>query len=609
MSEPTPKPSNADIVGLLQAGDAAAAERAARARTDQDPSDSQGLVLLAISLSMLSRFQEAADIYRKLTEVEPEETSHYHNLGTSLRETGDLAGAEEKYRQGLSINPYDPPALASLGTLRWQQGDAVETRQLMQAAFQLDQGLPEARIYGALAAHECADTETAKQLLQGSEDWPYLGHVFEPDLATALMQVERTDDAEQRLRNLMAHPEASGVARLRLASQLERVNRIEEAEALLADAQLGPEDREEELGLRAALAQRGGKHQEAVTLYRSMLESAGKKATKAPAWFALAKACDSMKDVAGAMEALTTAHDIQMAQAAKLVPELMAADSNPLSITSYPVNKDAHERWIVDPSAPSAQDSPIFIVGFPRSGTTLLEQMLDAHPGLRSMDERAFLQDVIARMQESGERQYPEDLDKLEAEDLETLRKTYWNCVRNVVDLKPGERLVDKNPLNILRLPMIHRIFPNARIVLALRHPCDVILSNYMQSFRAPAFQVLCSTLDRLSRGYANAMDFWVRHVALFKPAVLELRYEDLLEDVVAQTRRIAEHLELSDAKALEKFQEHARAKGFISTPSYAQVVEPLNKKAVGRWQRYREYLEPVLPALEPAMKRWGYES
>jgi hypothetical protein len=104
-------------------------------------------------------------------------------------------------------------------------------------------------------------------------------------------------------------------------------------------------------------------------------------------------------------------------------------------------------------------------------------------------------------------------------------------------------------------------------------------------------------------------MDFWVRHVALFNPAVLELRYEDLLDDVAAQTRRIAEHLELSDATALEKFQAHARAKGFISTPSYAQVVEPLNKKAVGRWERYREYLEPVLPTLEPAMKRWGYES
>ena len=151
--------------------------------------------------------------------------------------------------------------------------------------------------------------------------------------------------------------------------------------------------------------------------------------------------------------------------------------------------------------------------------------------------------------------------------------------------------------------------FPNSRFILALRHPCDVLLSNYMQSFRAPAFQVLCSSFERLARGYNDAMEFWVRHAALFKPAAIELRYEDLLEDFVAQTRRISEHLGLNDVDALRGFQAKARAKGFISTPSYSQVVEPLNKKAVGRWRRYREYLEPVIPALAPAMKRWNYEA
>ena len=192
---------------------------------------------------------------------------------------------------------------------------------------------------------------------------------------------------------------------------------------------------------------------------------------------------------------------------------------------------------------------------------------------------------------------------------MKELRETYWKCAVDIVDLKLGERLVDKNPLNLMRLPMIHRIFPNARIILALRHPCDVLLSNYMQCFRAPAFQVLCSSFERLSRGYARAMDFWIRHAELFNPTVLELRYEDLLDDVEKQTRRIAHHLDLDDAAVLQQFQNAARTKGFISTPSYSQVVEPLNKKAVGRWHRYHQFLEPVLPRLKPAMERWGYEA
>jgi tetratricopeptide (TPR) repeat protein len=421
------------------------------------------------------------------------------------------------------------------------------------------------------------------------------------------MQLERGNDAEARLRRLMERPEGQGIARLRLAGQLERVNRLDEAQALLDEAIVDPTDRDEEVSLRAALAARNGDHAQAIGYYRSMLDAASDGVTKAPQWFALAKAYDACKDAKGAMEALSTAHALQMRHAGRLVPNLLAPVANPLSIIDYPVDADSHKLWKVDANAPSVQASPIFVVGFPRSGTTLLEQMLDAHPGLRSMDERAFLQNVIARMQSSGRLRYPDDLDQLDGAALDELRATYWECVEEVIRLEAGERLVDKNPLNLLRLPIIHRIFPNARIVLALRHPCDVILSNYMQAFRAPGFQVLCSSLDRLARGYANAMEFWVRHVAVFEPAVLELRYEDLLDDVTTQTGRIAAHLELSDAAALERFQEHARAKGYISTPSYAQVIQPLNTKAVGRWQRYREYLEPVLPRLEPAMQRWGY--
>ncbi len=609
MSEPSVEHSSASIVALLQGGRAMDAESAARARLEARSEDTEALLLLAIALGMQDRTTETIELHRRLTELQPNEPAYHNNLGSALRETGDLAGAEQAHRRALAIDPGDAGALSNLGLLRWQQGDAVETREFMLAACRIDPGLPEPRIYGALACHECADNETAERLVADHAQWPYLGPILESDLATALMDVDRIDEAEQRLRSMLARPESEGIARLRLASLLERVNRLDEAEELLGALAPNPLDRDEELGVRAALAARRGRSDEAVSLYRNALESGDEGVSKAQRWFALGKACDAAGDASGAMQAFATGHALQMRHAARLVPELADPASEPLSITNYPVDASAHARWIDDPHAPAAAASPIFIVGFPRSGTTLLEQMLDAHPGLRAMDERAFLQDVIAKMQSSGSRQYPDDLDKLSPDDLAGLRATYWHCVKGVLELGPGDRLVDKNPLNLLRLPIIHRIFPNARIVLMLRHPCDVILSNYMQSFRAPAFQVLCSSLDRLARGYANAMQFWNRHAELFRPAVLELRYEDLLDDVVGQTERIARHLDLTDASALERFHEHARAKGFISTPSYAQVVEPLNKKAVGRWQRYREYLQPVLPILDPLMRRWSYDA
>ena len=224
------------------------------------------------------------------------------------------------------------------------------------------------------------------------------------------------------------------------------------------------------------------------------------------------------------------------------------------------------------------------------------------------MDERAFVQDVIDGMARLGFA-YPGDLGRLDSAACAHLRGIYWERVASVVELGPERRLVDKNPLNILRLPMLLRLFPKASVILVLRHPMDVVLSCYMQSFRAPAFQILCSSLHRLARGYVNAMQFWLRHVDVLQPRILELRYEDLVDNPAMHARALGDFLGLVDVSPMLRFDEHARKKGFISTPSYAQVVEPLNKKAVGRWQRYREHLEPVIPVLKPIMDHWGYSA
>ena len=142
-------------------------------------------------------------------------------------------------------------------------------------------------------------------------------------------------------------------------------------------------------------------------------------------------------------------------------------------------------------------ESPVFIVAYPRSGTTLLEHTLDAHPGLRTMDEQPFIQSALEQLTGPGV-QYPERLAALTHEQLDRARQHYWSLVASRVRLEPGQRLLDKNPLNILRLPAIRRLFPNSPIVLAIRHPCDVMLSCYMQHFRAE-FGWLCRDLETLA--------------------------------------------------------------------------------------------------------------
>jgi len=296
---------------------------------------------------------------------------------------------------------------------------------------------------------------------------------------------------------------------------------------------------------------------------------------------------------------------LQMEKAARLIPELIEADVDPLTLGLDPVTAETRAQWR-DMPAPGFAESPVFIMGFPRSGTTMLEQMLDAVPELKAMDEQPFLQNVIERMRRFG-LAYPEELHLLEAAQCEELRRTYWERVRHVVTLQPGQRLVDKNPLNMLRMPLVNRLFPNARIILALRHPCDVVLSCYMQSFGAPSFNLLCSTLPRLARGYVNAMRGWLTNAAILQPRIFELRHEDLLDDFAGHARRIGEFIGVADTAPMLTFHEHAKRKGYIATPSYAQVTEPVNRKGVDRWRRYRDYMEPILPTLQPIMDHWGY--
>jgi hypothetical protein len=305
------------------------------------------------------------------------------------------------------------------------------------------------------------------------------------------------------------------------------------------------------------------------------------------------------------MNALAESHARQMTLARQAVPELAKPGAPPLYLGTIRVDPQAYAKW-QDYPAPSMLESPIFVVGFPRSGTTMLEQMLDAHPNLQSMDERAYLNNLVEYLSNFGV-EYPKDLDKLSAEQCEELRRVYWNLTAKVAPRKQGQRLVDKNPLHMLRLPLINRLFPNAPIIMALRHPCDVILSNYMQYFTSNSFAVLCSSLERLAQGYVNAMESWIYHADLLKPKVIHSRYEDLLDDFAGNILRIGNFLELEDAAPMARFDQHARDKGFISTPSYTQVVEPPNKKAVDRWRRYHKYFEPVLPILQPIMHHWGY--
>ena len=602
-----PLPSIDEIAQRLQQGNLALAEQSARQYLQAQPSDETALVLLGLSEQMQGKLVQAEQTFHVLTRLYPESSIHWNNLGTVQCAAGRGEVAESAYRKALALDPKNAGALENLGLLYYDRADYAAARFCFLGASELDPSLIVARICGAHACCECTDMANAQRLVVSWWQWTQIDLDQQLLLASVMMRIGHPDTAETILLRALQHSPDKARVQVRLLMHYERLNRVAEAQRLLA--QLPNPQAVRDVGLQneiinayAALAARENNFRKASDLLEPLAQVGQ---PDSDFFFTLARVRDKLEDADGAMDALRLAHARQMEKAVLLAPSVVAPEVDPLTQGLDPISPEQRRQWIAMPTPTFAQ-SPLFIVGFPRSGTTMLEQMLDAVPTLRAMDEQPFFQDVVEHMAGFG-LTYPQDLHRLDAAQCEQLRNVYWNLVRKTVQLEPGQRLVDKNPLNMLRLPLLNRLFPDARIIFALRHPCDVVLSCYMQSFGAPAFMVLCSTLQRLARGYLNAMQGWLRNAEILAPQILQLRYEDLLADFAGNAQRIGDFIGVEDATPMLAFHEHARKKGYIATPSYAQVIEPANTRGVGRWLRYRAHMQPILPILKPIMEHWGY--
>jgi Flp pilus assembly protein TadD len=597
-------PTIDQIAAALESGDPRTAERLCRGQLEKNSNDAALLTLLALSLWQQGSTADALEVYGRLVGLYPEDSLHWRNYATALRSAGDLEAADRAYEVAVRLAPDDAELLELHGLLQMDLGKHLEARSTLLRAFGKSPDSPAIRIHAAKACAACRDSR-ADSLLQPWREWLPLDDYLQPLLAETLVQQGEAEAAMELLEDLLLRRPAELRIGLRLAALYERVNRLDDAQVLLESvaAKVDTRDTQEVMHQRAQLAARRGQYASA----RAILESVGpRNDSDCSHWFALAQACDKTGDTAAAMQALEFAHARQVDELKSVVPHFFEASAEILPGVDTRVGAEDYGRW-PRLHAPESSQSPVFVVGFPRSGTTLLEQMLDSHPDLQSMDERPFFNMLSSQLENSTGIEIPGDLEKLDQRDCDELRKGYLILACGKVPRRWNSRLVDKNPLNMLWLPLIHRMFPKAKIILAIRHPCDVILSCYMQNFRAAVLAVAGQSLQNLARAYVAAMQNWLYHVEVFKPDVFVSRYEDLVADTAGQTRRIADFLDLREAESMLNFSARAREKGHIKTPSYTQVIEPINTKGIGRWQRYREYFEPVLPILAPMLEHWGY--
>jgi Flp pilus assembly protein TadD len=596
------------ISKATQRGDYALVERLCRSALFDDPLREELLFFLAVSLQYQNRIAEAIDTYARLTEVFPSSAVHWGNYGTALREAGRLDEADKAYAEAIRLDGEKANPHINAGLLLIQKRDFLAAREKMLDAIDKEPELPMARVHAAIACSLCQDFDRAERLLKPWRQWlPLSDDALQIELSNQLLLLGQGDAAQVVVEELLQRKPHYAEARLRLATIYERMNRVPEAEAILRGIAAD--------GLRtdvsmlraidhalASVAVRKGD----LAAAKQLIENAGPRgAADVPYYFSRAEVHDKLGEYDAAMDALHTAHALKVEEMKCVAPEQFEPGAPALPTAVPDVSAEDYRNWPVF-QAPDARNSPIFIVGFPRSGTTLLEQMLDAHSGLQSMDENPFFNRLADTLRRHDSRILG-SLDVLRQYDCDELRKQYLLMVSERIKRRWDARLVDKNPLNMLWLPFIHRLFPNAKYILALRHPCDVILSCYMQNFRSSILVTASASIERLASAYVAAMQCWLHHADVMKPDVLNSRYEDLVADPPLHAERMGAFLGVDDVSQLLKFDQRAREKGYIATPSYSQVIQPVNTKGLNRWQRYRGYFDRALPILEPMLEHWGY--
>lgn len=547
-------------------------------------------------LKAQGRTTEASWAYEKLASENPKDFSVWNNLGNARHETGDLEGALKAFQQARQIDPSSSLVHTNMGRVLISMDRYEDACLMLEKAALLAPKDPAPLLELGRALTSIDHAESALRALGTAARLDPTDPRIFLAIAIAFQDVSNNDQAEKALRFAIKADASFAPAYLTLGIILEKANRVDELQLLLDHAVAAQVHGDEVDYLRALLLARSGEREAALNLVRDLQSAAISPAVKAQFAGQLADRLGKTDEALRFYEEMNRAQ----AQSPMGVGVDRSAYQRALARLDGTTTTAWYSSWQEGPDA-GDRPAPVFLVGFPRSGTTLLDTILMGNSGTHVLEELPIIENLSHSIG---------DLDRLatlDAHAVAALRGRYFEELDRLSSPPAGRLVIDKNPLSMIRIPLIHRLFPTAKIILAMRHPCDVVLSCYMQNFKPTEAMASFLDLPNASRTYDRIFQYWETCRSVFPIDVHMLRYEAMVADAGAATRPLFEFLGLEWQEAALDHQKTAAERGYIRTPSYAQVMEPIYSSASGRWKRYESQMREVLPVLAPWVERYGY--
>ena len=430
------------------------------------------------------------------------------------------------------------------------------------------------------------------------------------DAGTRCRDATSFELARQYLEQAAAQKDVSAEGLAALGWVYERLRRMDEANAVAERAiKLNPNSTAAIL-IKARLEHLGGKNAEAEARLRAFTTSREAADARVRAAYDLGAILDRQGRYDEAMAAFQHAKDLQKPHAARPTAELKITRDR-LAAMVDSLTPEILQRWKDSRSSYQPTLRLALLGGHPRSGTTLLEQVVDSHPEVVSAEETdVFNDDAYVPMHAHLPKETPM-LDELELATTAMIQKSRTNYLRRIeafLGQPIGQRLlVDKNPSLTFLVPAMVRIFPEIKFLIALRDPRDVCMSCFMQPVQLNQVSSAWLSLEGSIGEYIALIGGWRKTMPKLPNPTLEVRYEDMVADLEPVARKTLDFLGVAwDPKVLG-FDEHARQKA-VRSPTYSDVTKKVFKTAVGRWRNYQKYFEPHLAKLEPLAKELGYE-
>lgn len=554
-------------------------------------------------LNNLRRYEEAAEAFRQAVKIRPDFAEAHHNLGHVYRAMGEMERAGSCFMDAIRIDPEYAQAYHNLGTVLMEVNKPEEAQLAFEKSVELNPNDVMALTNLGVIQHNLGKLtgaiESYEKALALNPNDPAIFH----HLGVVYSEQRKSEEAEAQFRKALEIDPEYVDALAQLAAVYEETNRLEDADTVVAQG-VKIESGHPLLNLQAAKVARRRKDIDGALEALDRLDEKRLIPRLAQQYhYELGNLLDRNGDTERAYENFVRGNELARTsvRVRNVDPQRFL---NHIDVLHALFSRTEISNWT---STPKYKDrNPVFLIGFPRSGTTLTEVMLDSHPGIQTIEEKPtvdLVESAVAEMQNG----YPGALPSLTSDEVEQLRAVYHDSVRRLADPETDKLVVDKSAGRTVQTGLIWRLFPEAKFIFLLRHPCDACLSGFMQQFSLnnDAFANFFS-LDEATRLYDKVISLWRLFVDVLPIRYHLVRYENLVENAEEETRSLLKFLEMPwDDKVLDHRQ-RALERGSI-TPSYHQVTEPIYTRARNRWHRYRSYLEPYLDRLAPHAEHFGY--